>query len=191
MSITRRFASSGQTSTPAIPAGQYVLPCGAGAVAAATTGQNTLRLAPWLVERVIAIDRLAAEVTTAGESGSVFRLGIYADSDGYPGALLVDGGTITADTTSTREVTISSITLTRGLYWIGGAAQSAPTTQPTMRCMSNYSPPIPLRLGSTLPGSTGASQGYSQTGVTGALPANFPAAAAIASTMPRLLVRVA
>lgn len=192
MSFRRRLALAGtDASVPVIPAGQYVLPCGAGAVATAATGNGSLRLAPWRVERAITIDRLAVEVTTAGEAGSVFRLGAYGDSSGYPGALLVDGGTVAGDTTGAKEVTITALVLTPGLYWIGGAAQVAATTPPTMRCLSNYSPAVPIRLGSSLPATTGATQGYLQTGVSGALPSTFTATIAASSTMPRVLARVA
>lgn len=191
MSITRRSLGGAQTLVPAVPSGQYVFPCGAGGVAAATTGNGTLRLTPWLVERAITIDRLGVEVTIVGEAGSVFRLGIYGDSSCYPGALIVDGGTVVGDTLGVKEVTISAITLEPGVCWLGGVAQAAATTQPTIRCLSGYSPSIPMRLGSALPSPGGAIQGYSQNTVTGALPATFSTTVATSSSAPRLIARVA
>lgn len=177
---------------PAVPAGQYIYttsPQAAGAVN--TLGNSTLRVVPWIVERTISIDRLVGDISAVGEAGSLLRMGIYADDGGgYPGSLIVDGGTIAGDSATVQQVTIST-TLTPGVWWIGAAVQAAATTQPTVRIVSGWHPTVPLRAGSALPGAASTQTGYSMTGVTAALPASFSATPSAAGQVPRLLVRAA
>lgn len=169
--------------------GQYFPAVSGGATTTSLTlGNGTLRLTGWLIETPITIDRIAVNITVAGESGARVRPGIYADSgSGYPGALLLDGGQLAADAVAAPEATVA-ITLS-GLVWIGGAVQAAPTTQPTVTVTTNLTPPVPASS-STLSSVAGAAlAGYSQTGVTGALPANFTASPGFAGNAPRVIVR--
>jgi hypothetical protein len=54
------------------------------------------------------VDAIRCEVTTAGSAGTVVRMGIYAPgSDGAPDALIVDAGTVLADTTGIKSITIN------------------------------------------------------------------------------------
>jgi hypothetical protein len=155
-----------------------------------TLGNGSLRLAPWVVDRAMSIDRMAAEISTVGEAGSKLRLGIYADTgNGYPGALLLDAGQIAGDSATVQELTVS-LSLPVGVYWIGGAVQSAATTQPTVRVNSQWYPPVPIPS-STLPAAGGGAAAALQTGVTGALPATFSSTLASAQTYPRLILRAA
>lgn len=144
-------------------------------------GNGTLRLAPVFVDRTITVTRLFADISVVGEAGSVLRLGIYADNGNYPGALILDGGAVAGDSATVQEVTVSQV-LAPGLYWVGGAVQSAPTTQPTVRVINNASP-----VGHTaLPSANTPFVGYGQTGVTGALPANFSATRSVQTAVPRV-----
>jgi hypothetical protein len=63
-----------------------------------------------------------------GAAGKLARLGIYDSTGtaGAPGALVVDGGTVTVDTGTTKEVTIST-TLQPGVYWLAFVSDGAPT----------------------------------------------------------------
>jgi hypothetical protein len=73
----------------------YYFTAGSNASSTGTTGTGTLRLLPWYVPTAVSLTRLGAEVTTVGEAGSLYRLGIYSDNgSGYPVALLVDADTI-------------------------------------------------------------------------------------------------
>jgi hypothetical protein len=155
-----------------------------------TLGNGTLRLIPWLVQRPMTIDRLGAEVTTIGESGSKFRIGIYLDSGYcYPGNLLIDAGQIAGDSATVQTLSIS-VGLAPGLYWIGGAAQAAPTTQPTMRTMTGWVPPVHMPVGTSTPASNQAPFGYTQTSVTGALPAAFTTTVSLAGNAARIFARI-
>lgn len=173
-----------------VTGGYYLTSSPSVAAAVNSLGNGTLRLAPWVLDWTTAIDRIGGEITVVGEAGSKLRLGIYADNGtGYPGALVVDAGQIAGDVVATAELTVA-LTLDPGLYWIGGAVQSVVTTQPTVRVSSNWTPPILLRSGS-IPSGGALLSGYSQTGVTGALPANFTTTVSGAGSIPRVFVRAA
>lgn len=154
-----------------------------------TLGNGNLRLSPWVVERPITLTRLAAEVTTIGDVGSKIRLGVYSDTGTLlPNALLVDAGQIAGDATGVQELTIS-LALAPGVYWIGGAVQAVTTTQPTLRAVSNWTPPFNLPAGTTLPGAGSSLLGWTQASVTGALPSTFTASSTSGSMM-RVIGRV-
>ncbi len=112
-------------------------------------GNSTVRVAAWVVTSAVTISAFNAETTVAGETGSVFRIGAWKSdgSGGAPGTLLIDAGTIPADgSTGVKEVALgSNLSVTPGLYWIGGAIQNASTTPPTMRAVS-----APLNAGGPL-----------------------------------------
>lgn len=76
---------------------------------------------------------LGIDVATAGESGAKIRLGVYSDSSGQPGTLVVDGGQVAADTTGAKTTTGLTIALTPGLVWLAYCTQAAATTQPVVR----------------------------------------------------------
>lgn len=155
-----------------------------------TLGNGTLRVYPWWVDRAVVVTRVAADVTVVGEAGSKFRIGIYADNgNAYPGALLSDAGQIAGDSATVQELTIS-LALGAGLYWIGGAVQSAPTTQPTIRTLSNWTPLVTLGVGTSLPATGGATAGFTQTGVTAALPGTFTTSVTAAGFAARIIAKV-
>lgn len=172
--------------------GQYTF---ASSPTASTTngalGNGTLRLTAFVVNRGFAIDRIGAEVTTVGEAGSKFRIGVYADNGScYPGSLLLDAGQIAGDSATVQDLTVS-LSFAAGLYWIGGAVQSAPTTQPTMRVISGWAPAVPISVGTAAPTAGVGAAGNSQTSVTGALPGTFTATPVVSGTVARIHMRIA
>lgn len=180
-------------SVPPDPAtGHYFLTASpAGSSTSSTLGVGTLRLLPWIVHRAITIDRIGAEVTSAGDAGSKLRLGIYADNgNGYPGALVLDAGTIDGDSATVQSVTISQA-LSPGLYWVGGAVQVVSVTQPTVRTINtSWIPPVSLTLGTSAPSAAANTLGFSQGSVTGALPSAFTTSVSASGAIPRVHVRV-
>lgn len=176
---------------PAPVAGQYFYTASpSGVSTSATLSNGVLRLYPVLIETTISIDRLGADVSVIGDSGSKVRLGIYADTGAaYPGALVLDAGQIAGDSATVQALTISTTVLTPGLYWFGGAVQAVTSVQPTVRILSGYTPPVPLGLGTSLPSGGGSSVGFSQSSVTGALPGTFTATVSAAGSAPRLIAR--
>jgi hypothetical protein len=173
-SLTKYDDTGGAATANFLTPGSYMFPASQHSTStSAALGNGTLRLLPWIVSQRIVIDRVGADVGTVGEAGSKFRLGIYADT-GFilPGALLLDAGQIAGDSATVQDAPAVSLALPPGLYWIGGAVQSAPTTQPTMRTVNQWAPPVPISS-SVIPTAGQILLGYSMTGVTGALPASF------------------
>jgi len=74
---------------------------------------------PFIVQRRIRIDRIGTTICGTGGTGAVVRLGIYYDNgESYPGSLLLDAGTVDAESsTGWKELTID-VTLEPGLYWL-------------------------------------------------------------------------
>ena len=178
---------------PVPAAGQYFFALSQSSTSTSNTmGNGTLRLGPVIIESPLRIDRIGAELTVAGEAGSVLRLAVFADNgNAYPGSLILDAGTIDGTSATTQVITISTLSLAPGLYWMGGAVQSAATTQPTVRTASNPTIPFGVPLGSSLPGAATAGMGFSQASVTGAIGASFTATVTGTGTVPRMLLRAA
>lgn len=191
MSLIRTLNNPDPAPGPPLPVGSYFYTSSPHASTAATTGIGALRMVPWLITRTLSISRLAAEVTVAGDVGSKFRIAVYADTGAiYPGALLLDAGTINGDAVAMQELTVS-LTLTPGLYWIGGVTQVVTTTQPTMRTVNGWAPPVTVPLGPALPAGGAANVGWAAVGITGAAPATFPTGQGGSGAAPRILGKIA
>jgi len=113
------------------------------------------------------IDAVIGEVTTGGSAGAVIRLGIYApNAAGEPDALIVDAGTAAADSPGVKVVTITPVTVSGLVFATVGTQVESSVLRGTS--LSNHIYQTGLTSGSTLNGRTARTQ----TGVTGALPAN-------------------
>lgn len=157
-----------------------------------TLGNNTLRLAPFVLPNDLTLSHVGAEITVAGEAGSTFRIGIYETNAAgdYPGALLIQAAADLDGTSATVQEVACSVTLRGGrIYWVGGVVQGAPTTQPTIRVAT------PATAAGMVSGSVPSAQtaylGYSQGSVSGALPATFSTFLSTAGAMPRVHFRLA
>lgn len=142
--------------------------------------KDTIFATPLWINAPISVDRIAVKNETAGDAGSVARLGIYSDdgTGGYPGALLLDAGTVSITSTGVKEITISQA-LTAGAYWLVGAIQGTGTPALTNAGgASGFTSGFFgqwLNSGDFFSNATSGSPviGWSQASVTGALPANF------------------
>lgn len=136
-----------------------------------------LRCVPIWIPGSIAFSEIGVVLTTVGSANSKIRLGIYGDdgSGAYPGALILDAGTVATIATPGAKAIAISQTLTQGWYWLGAAVQGAATpTVAEYRCYSNAFPNVGMNSGN----KTGETFGvpiccYYQAGVTAALPSNF------------------
>lgn len=156
-----------------------------GVTATTAPGNNSLRVAPFLVFQATSFDRIGVEITSAGEAGSKFRPVVYLmNAAGYPTALLLDAGQLAADAIANPEATIS-LTLQPGIYAVGGVVQSAPVTPPTVRAMSTSFVPPPVGVTSV----ANLFAGYGQGGVSGGPPDPMSASVSNASP-PRVQLRV-
>lgn len=97
----------------------YTIPgvvAGPASVNTFTPGANRIHYFPIFVRSSITLDQLACEVTSAGAAATTARMGIYhSTADRLPGALIVDAGTVAADSLGVKTAAIA-VTLARGLY---------------------------------------------------------------------------
>ena len=132
---------------------------------------DTLSVSPILLS-ACSLDRIGVEVT-AGAANSLCRLGIYTDDKGYPGALLLDAGTVSGASIAVLEITIDQA-IGGGLYWL---AYKAEVGAPTVR--ANAGVPGIFHFSATAAGvsaSGNARQGWLKAAqAAGSLPVAFPA----------------
>lgn len=145
--------------------------------------QDRLFAIPAIIGASKSFDRIA--LVTTGTAGTTCRLGIYADSNGRPGSLIVDAGTVDTSGFGQLAATIS-VTLS-GVVWLacvsnGGAA--------AVGRMGNHVNPM---IGNSDFYSNGTAAGYSQNGITGALPSSWGTTynVELATSIPQLFLRAA
>lgn len=83
------------------------------------------------VPRLMTFDRIGIEVQSAGAGGTKIRLGIYqvgSADDKYPGALVLDAGTVDADGTGVKAITIEE-QLSRGWYYLACVTDGTPSVR--------------------------------------------------------------
>lgn len=148
-----------------------------------TPGANTLGAFPIRVPRDMTFDRIAIEVTVA-VAGKNAVLGFYNDgTNSYPGALLVDAGTV-----SVADIAIVAATISRQLlkdrdYWLAISSQDAPT----IRGLAIIGAKLGLR--STNLGAIETQWRVNFT-YTGTLPDPFPASAIKRADCPSIPLRL-
>lgn len=182
------IASGGSTEiVPSWPmkSGYYYSPNFVRGFSTIVPGADELRAALIGVPTSITVNSIACEVTSAGTTGAVIRLGIYNTTDGFPTTLVLDAGTVDATTTGAKTITISQA-LAAGTYCLAAVVQGGATTRPTVRVVS-------LASGIPQPTSTAYHRScFTQYAVTGALPATFTTTPGIDSgDMPHVQIRLA
>lgn len=177
MGLTRGGYAQGQR----LVSGQTYGPTASAGTASRPNGFMTMVF--YSIDFATTFDRIGCDVTTAGEASSVMRLGIYADNNGTPGALILDAGTVTTATTGIKTITISQ-KLAPGRYWLAALTQAAATTQPTCRSYLTRVSGAPVSTNYAV----GAGWSNSAAG-QGALP-NPAAASAVADTVLIVNLRV-
>lgn len=156
----------------AIPVtGQYATAERSGSsTGAAGSGVLFLQYLPLGADAVL--DRIGVEVTT-GVASTDLRLGIYADDNGNPGALLLDAGVVDTSAAGAAQATISQAVTGPGV-WLAAARQSASSA--TFRVTTSNGAAYPRYTRNSLTVVTQfALNCLSATGVTGALPSTAPA----------------
>lgn len=136
----------------------------------------------------ITIDRIAVEVTTA-VAGATPRLGIYGStSEGLPGSLIADFGTVDGSTTGVKELTVSQA-LPAGRIWLVAAQQGSAAC--TLRGVTGIDWTVPL-TGSLATLFSSSINGYQSLGTstTGAFPATAPSVQ-VSGSNAKILVRMA
>jgi hypothetical protein len=92
-------------------------------------GANFMWASPFICPQNMTFDQIGVEVTTAAAAGGTIRFGIYnVAPNGLPNTLVTELGTVDTTLTGFRPSPAISLTLSRGLYWIAGAANDADVT---------------------------------------------------------------
>ena len=157
-------------SHPGYIVNRYYVPATfTGAGAAGGIAANFLFAVPVFIAEAVTIHKLGANVTTAGSAGSKFRLGLYHNSGGVPGAAVYRSGELALDAIAEVEDTVS-ISVAPGWYWL--AIVFSASASITLHSTSAQNVGL---LGQVAPGTDGnvcrVSYAYA------ALPATFPAVA--------------
>jgi hypothetical protein len=122
---------------------------------------------------------------TLNISGAIYRLGIFADNAGLPGALLLDtgisgtannggaamfvnAGAIDGRTAAVQEITVN-LALAAGDYWVGYVAQGVTSVAPTSRVL-NIASGMAIPLWAAMPTANLVNMACQQTAVVVALP---------------------
>lgn len=162
---------------------------------AVLTTTATIRVIPFVAQKVMAINGMAVSVQTTAASAEV-RLAIYNDTGrGYPDKLVYDAGAVTTTSTGVRSICPSGCTVTNatvttiqpGLYWLAINNNSIAHTlrgfavggmNPATGFPSNY--------------TTARVFGWNVANAYGAFPASFPgnASATTAVPLPAVTIRI-
>lgn len=103
--------------------GEGVTPAAVGTLALVA---NTLYATAAVFRKYTVWTKIAVNITVAAAAGKLVRLGIYALKNGIPTTLVFDAGTILADATGVREITLSHA-LPPGMYAMAVLSDGTPT----------------------------------------------------------------
>ena len=153
-----------------------------GELLAGSTLIDLLKAAPMYIPDLHTYTQITAEVTAAAGAGAI-RLGIYADNGAmYPGALILDAGTIDSNSVAIQSIAISQ-SLPCGWVWLA----MVPNISVSMRLLAPTSHVSSAVLGYASAAASSTTVGGVSVAFTyAALPNPFTAGATLVSTVPRL-----
>ena len=117
--------------------------------------------------------RIGVDVTTLA-GGTSIRLGIFsAGTDGAPGTLLLDAGTVTGASTGVQEATIS-YAMSPGYYYLVAVSDGTPTVRAWAVNINN--PTMNMLIGVAVPGTHDAAiyKSFTYAALSGASPFGTP-----------------
>lgn len=174
----------------ALRSGAYLFTVGAGSAANSTTvSVNTVCATPIIIPANTTADRICLYINT-GVATALWRLGIHADNGSiYPGAQVLDAGTVDASSTGAKEITPgSAAVLTRGVYWLVAKSETA------FAAARGTSGPVFGVLPSSNSNTSDVCAGYICTQAGAGLPTTWPAwgvaGTGVIVTAPRVGIRV-
>jgi hypothetical protein len=174
--------------------GDWFYPLGQSLSNTVVTAPGTLYANPWQADSTFTLAAIQHTVSAAGSPGNLIRVGIYADSGGYPAARLYDSGPIMAgDVIANPVVSGINLPITAGtMYWLATATQAG-ATGATLRNIQNTTIPmaLPIANGAAPAARTIPVTGYNAIIADGALPNPFPAGQQAANMGPRMTFQAA
>lgn len=115
-------------------------------------------------------DQIASGVvTTPGSAGALLRSALWVDDGSLllPGALLMDGGAINAETTGVKASAGVEVIIPKGRIWYTTIIQGAPATRPTIPITTGHNV---KGFSSSIAGSALGATSHIVDGITDALP---------------------
>jgi hypothetical protein len=94
----------------------------------ATGVVNTTYYTPIEFSQSVTLDRIAISTGSSFSGTASVRLGIFANSSGKPGNLILDAGTVAPTANSTSYTITISQALSAGIYWVAMNTITAATT---------------------------------------------------------------
>jgi hypothetical protein len=162
MDFTWTSAQSPILQTTAPISGNYYL--SPGSSVGGTTGipANTTYYLPIFVPVTTTFDRIACMSFTSFSGTASVRLGIYNNSNGAPGTVLLDAGTVSITAASTMSAITISQSLTPGIYFLAANTVTAATANNFYRYSNSAGNPL---LGATRTNisTANASEGFTQS----------------------------
>jgi hypothetical protein len=129
----------------------------------ATAVINTTNYTPITFSQTVTLDRIAIVSGSSFSGSASVRLGIFANSNGRPGNLILDAGTVAPTAASSSYAITISQSLSAGIYWVAMNTITAATTNTYYGSSSGTNTFNPLIGGAvvSLPGSAGL-MGFTQ-----------------------------
>lgn len=144
-----------------------------------TSPVNRSYYLPIFVPETTTFDRIGVRTSTSFAGTATVRLGIYADSGGNPGTVVLDAGTISAiASNSIYQITINQ-SLDAGLYWLANNTTGAATTNSFFSANGGYLQfPVGTSISPTIPTSfteaVTATSSFTTAGTVLTVTANTP-----------------
>jgi hypothetical protein len=125
--VTTSYATVGSTFHPGYVTGRFYGPPGVAGNTNLTMSTGTLYAVPFYVGVTTTFTKIGAWVTTP-INGSNLEFGIYQDTNGYPGALVLDAGQVAMTASSAYYSCTINRQLNPGWYWLTISPSSGTTT---------------------------------------------------------------
>lgn len=133
-----------------------------------------LTVFPWIHEYGGEIDAFMIYCSAAGSAGQILRIGLYRiASDGTPGGLIVESGSIAVDSTGAKTSTFTPFVLPPGHYYIACLSTSSTAAYVGTQTNASSALRMPAGCGNTIIDT--AVGGYATGVATSAMPSTCPA----------------
>lgn len=141
---------------------------------------NKMFAIPWFLVKDSTIDGFRTSAGGNGGAGAVYRMGIYATgTDGLPGGLILDAGTVSMVTGGQKILNISPLSLPAGLYYLVSVGQG--NNDQRIEVTGAFQPPVGVFYAPSGPIVSGGFHSLVREGISGALPNTFGTASPIQS----------
>lgn len=159
---------------------------GEGVISTLALTDDTLVVGPVVIDKLITVEEIGVDVTSAGTGGNLYVAVYYDRGDGYPGALMYKTGAL-AVTGAFQSATGLTLRFAPGIYWMGAHNSGAVTGTATVRALASSSRWVPLAAG----GDDTDSCGYSYTEAADSVPLDpFTSTMTVVGKVPRVLFKV-